>query len=118
MKVFGVSVEFLLAIAISGTIFLLWAASFIDLTRRRDLPIIKKAMWAALVIFTGHVGVLIYFAVRPIRPPYGKGIRHTVDHSSILVSEIERLHAEHSDGNLTDEVYLAAKRDLLGVPAS
>ncbi len=111
------SIEFLLAIAISGTLFLLWAAAFIDLTRRHDLPIIKKALWASLVIFTGHVGVLIYFVLRPIRPPYGKGVRHSVDRSSVLVSELERLHAQHTDGHLTDDAYIDAKRDLLGVPA-
>jgi len=53
--------------------------------------------------------------MRPIPPPYGKGVKHTVARSSNLVKELERLHQDHGRGAMTGDSYLAAKRELLGV---
>ena len=105
----------LLGIAIATTLILLWAAALVDLFQRRDLSLIKKIAWVGVIIVTAHIGVAFYFAMRPIPPPYGKGIRHTVDRSSKLVTELERLHADHARGAMTDGSYLDAKQDLLGV---
>ena len=42
-------------------------------------------------------------------------IQNRVDRTSAIVTQIERLHAEHAAGEIDSEAYLAAKRDLLGV---
>jgi len=105
----------LLGFAIATSLLLLWAATLVDLFRRRDLTVVNKAVWAGVIIFTAHIGVAVYFAMRPIPPPYGKGAKHTVDRSSNLVKELERLHTEHGNGTMTDDAYLAAKQALLGL---
>ncbi len=115
VDVIGLSASALLVFAVGTTLFLLWAASIADVFRRHDLSLVKKAAWVALIILTAHIGVAFYFAMRPIPPPYGKGVKHTIDRSSNLVKELERLHTAHAGGGMTDGAYLAAKRDLLGV---
>ena len=104
-------------IAIAVPLILLWAAVFIDLFRRKDLSVIKKALWATLVIFSVHIGVVLYFIFRPVRPPEGKRLRHREDRSSAIVTEIEQLHKSHDDRAISDDDYLNAKRELLGLAA-
>jgi len=105
----------LLGFATATTLLLLWAASLVDLFRRRDLSVGKKAAWVSVIILTAYIGVAFYFAMRPIPPPYGKGVKHSVARSSNIVEELERLHAEHNSGAMTDDVYLAAKQDIFGL---
>ena len=109
--------EFLVLIAVAVPLILLWAAVFIDLFRRKDLSVIKKALWATLVIFSVHIGVVIYFIFRPVRPPEGKRLRHREDRSSAIVTEIEQLHKSHEVHAISDDDYLKAKRELLGLAA-
>lgn len=111
----GTSTDVLVGFAIATTLILLWAAAFFDLTRRHDLSLVKKGAWAVAIILTAHIGIALYFAMRPIPPPYGKGGKHTVDRSSNLVKDLERLHEERESGVLSDDTYLAAKKELLGV---
>ena len=101
--------------AVFAPLFLLWAAAFISLYRRKDLSIVRKLAWAAIIILTIYVGVALYFIMRPSPPPEGKRYDETVPRTSSIVAEIERLHGEHARGAIDDASYLAAKRDLLGV---
>jgi hypothetical protein len=110
-----ITAEILVVIAIVVPLFLLWVAAFIDLFRRKDLGIGKKLMWGAIVIFTAHVGLLLYFVFRPVPPPSGKRRQDKNDRASGIVTEIERLHEEHEVGNISDASYLTAKRTLLGL---
>jgi hypothetical protein len=110
-----ITAEILLVIAIVVPLFLLWIAAFIDLVRRKDLGIGKKLMWGVIVVFSAHVGVLLYFIFRPIPPPSGKRLLDRNDRASGIVTAIERLHTEHDAGDLSDSAYLTAKRNLLGL---
>ena len=107
--------ELLLVIAITVPLALLWVAVIVDLLRRKDLGVGRKVMWLAIVVFTVHIGVLLYFVFRPIPPPAGKRARDKDEHASAIVSSIEQLHEEHEAGGLPDDAYLSAKRQLLGL---
>ncbi|MEN8238924.1 MAG: hypothetical protein ABFR53_06955 [Actinomycetota bacterium] len=105
----------LLWIALTVPLALLWVAVFVDLFRRKDLRFTRKAMWGAIVVFTIHIGVLVYFILRPIPPPHGKRARDTQDRASAIVESMEQLHTQHAAGDISDDAYLGAKRELLGL---
>jgi hypothetical protein len=109
------AVATLLQIAVVVPLALLWFAVIIDLLKRDDLSVFRKALWAALVIFAAHIGVLLYFVFRPIPEPPGKSLSTTVDRSSMIVTNLERLRTEYRSGNISNDEYLATKRELLGV---
>lgn len=104
-----------LVIAIAVPLFLLWVAVIVDLLRRNDLSIGKKLMWLVIVVFSVHIGVLLYFIFRPIPPPAGKRRHDKDERASAIVDSIESLHAQHDLGDISDEAYLHAKRELLGL---
>jgi hypothetical protein len=110
-----ITAEILVVIAIVVPLFLLWVAAFIDLFRRKDLGIGKKLMWGTIVVFSAHVGLLLYFVFRPVPPPSGKRLQDKHDRAFGIVTEIERLHEEHDTGDISDASYLTAKRTLLGL---
>jgi hypothetical protein len=105
----------LLVIAITVPLVLLWVAVIVDLLRRKDLNIGKKVMWGAIVVVAVHVGVLLYFILRPIPAPSGKRARDKDDRASAIVANIEVLHLQHGAGDISDDAYLDAKRELLGL---
>jgi RsiW-degrading membrane proteinase PrsW (M82 family) len=105
----------LLTIAIVVPLALLWFAVIIDLFKRDDLSVFRKALWATLVILAVHVGVLLYFVFRPVPEPPGKDLAVTADRSSMIVTSLERLRTEHRAGGIDDTEYLETKRELLGV---
>jgi len=105
----------LLVIAIGVPLALLWLAVIVDLLRRKDLSVWRKLMWGAIVVFAIHVGVLLYFIFRPIPPPAGKRERDRDERASAIVESIEHLHVQHDAGEISDDGYLEAKRELLGL---
>jgi len=107
--------DVLLLIAITVPLFLLWVAVIVDLLRRKDLRIGRRLMWLAIVVFGAHIGVLLYFIFRPIPPPSGKREHDKDERASAIVTEIEVLHSQHDDGDISDATYLDAKRGLLGL---
>jgi hypothetical protein len=107
--------DVLLLIAITIPLILLWVAVIVDLLRRKDLSIVKKVMWLAIVVVTVYVGVVLYFIFRPIPPPSGKREHDEVDQASAIVASIEVLHLQHEVGDISDVAYLDAKRELLGL---
>jgi len=108
-------VRFLLGIAIFVPLALLWLAVIIDLLKRNELSVFRKALWATLVILTVHVGVVLYFVFRPVPQPPGKDLAVSADRSSAIVTRLEQLRDEHRNGTISDDHYLATKRELLGV---
>ena len=110
-----IAADVLLVIAMTVPLFLLWVAVIVDLLRRKDLSIGKKLMWLVIVVFTVHIGVLLYFIFRPIPPPSGKRERHKDERASAIVTTIEMLHVQHDAGDISNDAYLDAKRELLGL---
>jgi hypothetical protein len=105
----------LLVIGIMVPLFLLWIVTFVDIARRKDLSLPRKAMWTAVTFFGVYIGIAVYAAMRPVPEVLGKGIRQTVPETSATVSTLETLRAEHAGGSIGDADYLAKKRDLLGL---
>lgn len=105
----------LLFIGITVPLVLLWIVTFVDIARRRDLSILRKAMWAAVTFFGLYVGIAVYAAMRPMPEAFGKGLTGTVPEISATVTTLEMLRAEHADGSINDADYLVKKRDLLGL---
>ncbi len=112
---FDATVAILLRIAVFVPLALLWLAVIVDLFRREDLPKTRKVLWGVLVFLAVHVGVLLYFVLRPVPEPPGKGLAVTADRSSWIVTRLEALRSEYRAGNIADDEYLASKRELLGV---
>ena len=102
-------------IAITVPLGLLYFASYLDLVRRDDLSLRRKLMWAAIVFFLVFIGVVIYFFMRPPRPPEGKRYGETVSRTGAIVSELETAVAAHAAGDVSDEEFLSRKRTLLGL---
>jgi hypothetical protein len=107
--------DVLLVIAITIPLFLLWVAVIVDLLRRKDLSIGKKLMWLVIVVVTVYIGVVLYFIFRPVPPPSGKREHDKDDRASAIVAGIEVLHVQHDAGDISDDAYLNAKRELLGL---
>jgi len=107
--------DVLLLIAVTVPLFLLWVVVIVDLLRRKDLSIWKKLMWLVIVVFTVHIGVVLYFIFRPVPPPSGKRERDRHDRASAIVTGIEVLHVRHNEGDISDDAFLEEKRELLGL---
>ncbi|MGI9584347.1 MAG: PLD nuclease N-terminal domain-containing protein [Acidimicrobiia bacterium] len=115
MSLFDETVNVAIVIAIVVPLLLLWVAAFYDLLRRKDLSVVRKALWTALIVFTAYVGIAIYFIARPIRPPEGKRYGKTAPRARGVVDDIERARTEYASGSIDDETYLTKKRMLLGL---
>jgi hypothetical protein len=105
----------LLWVAFTAPLIALWVAGFWDLAHRKDLTVYRKAVWAALFILTLYIGIAVYFIMRPVRPPAGKGYSHTVPRASGIVTELESLTVARTAGEITDDAFIARKRELLGL---
>jgi len=102
-------------VAITVPLIALWIAGFWDLAHRDDLSVFRKAVWVVILIVTFYIGLAVYFATRPLRPPAGKGTSRTVPRASRIVAELEELAAKQEAGQLTDDAYLSRKRELLSL---
>jgi len=109
------AVTVMLRVAVFVPLALLWFAVIVDLLRRNDLSAFRKALWATVVILTVHVGVVLYFVFRPVPQPPGKDLAASADRSSTIVTRLEELRSVYRAGSITDDEYLASKRELLGV---
>ena len=105
----------LVVIGLTVPLFLMWIVAYVDLARRRDLSVIKKALWAAVMFFGAYIGIAAYFIMRPVAEVVGKGLNLTAPETSAIVDDLESLRTNHSEGSITDADYLARKRDLLGL---
>lgn len=111
------ALQVLLWVAFSAPLIALWIAGFWDLAHRDDFTVYRKAVWAALFILTLYIGIAVYFAMRPVRPPAGKGNSQTVPRASTIVAELETLSAAKQADEIAEDTFLARKRELLGLDA-
>jgi|GEM_PF-1459403 len=102
-------------IAIVVPLFLLFTASFVDLFRRKDLSVIRKVLWVAVILLTAYIGVALYFLLRPPRTPEGKHDSATETRTKGIVDQLQDLKGAHEQGDIDDEAFLEGKRMILGI---
>ncbi len=115
MDPFSTTFNWLFAVGIAIPIALVWLVALFDLFRRSDLTIARKVVWTVVIVAGVFVGTAAYFIVRPARLPTGKGSRNSTKRSSDIVTNLEALRQQHTDGALNDDTYLKQKRELLGL---
>ncbi|MEN8040944.1 MAG: PLDc N-terminal domain-containing protein [Actinomycetota bacterium] len=115
MTIVDDTLERLILVGLVVPLFLLWIVAYVDLARRDDFSLKKKAGWGAAMFFGAYVGIAAYFILRPVRPPAGKDSGATASRSSQVVNDLEALHKARADGDITEDNYLATKRQLLGL---
>jgi Phospholipase_D-nuclease N-terminal len=109
------TLRWLIVVGLVVPLFMLWIVAYVDVARRKDLKVTRKFLWAAAIFFGAYIGIAAYFLMRPIAPVIGKGLEATTPRSSQLVADLESLRQNHANGAVTDDDYLARKRDLLGL---
>ena len=109
------TIRVLMGIGIAASLILIWIVAYVDLARRKDLPIIRKVAWALVMFFGAYIGIAAYFVLRPVPEVMGKGSHDTTPESSEIVNALETLHNEHADESISDADYLDRKRGLLGL---
>lgn len=112
------AVNVLLFLGVTLPLILLEVAAFIDLYRRKELSLVRKLIWVAIVILTAYIGLVIYYAMRPPAVPKGKEHGATDGRTARIVSGLDELRGDHSADRIDDETYLARKRELLGLTAT
>ena len=105
----------LLWVGFTAPLVALWVAGFWDLAHRSDLSVLRKAVWAALFVLTLYIGLALYFATRPVKPPSGKGTSQTVPRASGIVAELESLSDARNANEMSDDTFVERKRELLGL---
>ena len=105
----------ILWIAIFIPLILLFVASFIDLYRRKDLSVVRKLLWVAVIVLTVYIGVALYYLFRPPSTPVGKRSGDTNEHTRSVVDQLEGFRSAHDRGELDDAAFLEAKRGVLGL---
>jgi hypothetical protein len=118
MDIFDDALQAVRWVAFVAPLIILWIAGFWDLTHRDDLSVLRKSVWAAFFILTLYVGLAMYFATRPVRPPAGKGDTRSVPRASRIVADLEALSTAHRADGITEEAFLSQKRELLGLSES
>ena len=109
------TIQILMGIGITASLILLWLVAYVDLARRKDLSVARKALWAFIMFFTAYIGIAAYFILRPVPEVFGKGANATTPESSAVVDDLESLHESHTEGSISDADYLAKKRALMGL---
>ncbi|MGI9528575.1 MAG: PLDc N-terminal domain-containing protein [Acidimicrobiia bacterium] len=105
----------ILWVAIFIPLILLFVASFVDLYRRKDLSVLRKLAWVAVIVLTLYIGVALYYLLRPPRTPVGKRSGETKEGTKSIVDQLEGLRRSHDRGELDDAAFLEAKRGVLGL---
>lgn len=95
----------------------LWlAALFHIVVRRRDLSVLRKATWSGLVILVPYIGVLLYAALRPPRPPTPTG-GEDPSAAGAAIEHLARLVDAHDLGSITDQEFSQRKAAVFGLAA-
>jgi hypothetical protein len=96
-----------------------WAFAVFDIFRRGDLSGWGKAAWFAAVIVLPWLGTFIYLLFRPreVSPEVmrAQAAAREAYEKSLAADQIAKLSALHTQGELTDEEFAAAKAKLLGI---
>ncbi len=89
-------------------------ALFHVVARRPDLRVTRKVMWAAGIVLLPVIGALLYALFRPPGLATGKANQEEGPAGSTMQA-LQQVMASHSAGELDDEGYAAAKRDVFGL---
>ena len=94
-----------------------WVFSVFDIFRRNDLSGWGKAGWFAVVIFLPWLGTFFYLLFRPREVSHEvaraqAAARQAYDRS-LAADQIAKLSALHTQGELSDQEYAAAKAHVL-----
>ena len=110
------TVEAVLGLAIIVPWVVSWAFALYDIfLRRHDLSMIRRLLWAAIVVVLPAIGVAFYVLMRP--PPRAKG-KDGPDPDTAEASVVDRLAGlvqEHDAGAVSDDDFAARKAALLGL---
>lgn len=109
------ALDTLALVALTLPLIALWVAAFWDIARRRDLSVVRKLTWSLIIVLTAYIGIAIYAIARPVPPPPGKVDAATLARASAIVGALEQLVSTHANGEVSDEQFKIAKRDILGL---
>ena len=94
-----------------------WAFSVFDIFHRRDLSGLGKACWFGAVILLPWLGTFLYLLFRPRELPEeeirAQAAARRAYEKSLAADQIAKLAALHSQGELNDQEFAAAKAQLL-----
>jgi hypothetical protein len=101
-------------VLVLAPLLVLWVlAVFHILARRRDLSIAAKGLWMAIVVLVPYVGLLLYYGLRPPRPPQGTGGDENASRAAIR--RLIALADDHAAGRIDDDVFAHEKETVFGL---
>lgn len=90
-----------IAVAIPAFLVVAWA--LFDAITAKRLSVGRKALWVAVIALTAHIGVLLYFLIRPL-PEARRASRHGGStRSATLLDLLERHDRHHLDDFTTQK---------------
>ena len=96
-------------LAIWIPLILLWGFALVDLFHS-DHSGVTKGLWAIAIIFLPVLGVVLYFALRPVHPnQYALTSPHQTGPDQDSADSIARLHDLNHRGLLDDEEFTRYK---------
>jgi hypothetical protein len=104
----------LTALVLIPLVVLWMAALFHIVVRRHDLSVPRKAIWSGLVILVPYLGVLLYAALRPPRPPTPTGGEDPTA-ASTAIEQLAGLVDAHDAGSITDQEFSQRKAAVFGL---
>ncbi len=94
-----------------------WAFSVFDIFRRSDLSGWAKAIWFVVVLVLPWFGTFLYLLFRPREVPQeiarAQAAAREAYEKSLAADQIAKLSALHTQGELSDQEYAAAKAHIL-----
>ena len=94
-----------------------WAFAVFDIFRRNDLSGWAKAIWFVVVLAVPWFGTFLYLLFRPREVPQeiarAQAAAREAYEKSLAADQIATLSALHTQGELSDQEFAAAKSHLL-----
>jgi hypothetical protein len=94
-----------------------WAFAVFDIFRRNDLSGWAKAIWFVVVLAVPWFGTFLYLLFRPREVPQeiarAQAAAREAYEKSLAADQIAKLSALHTQGELSDQEFAAAKSHLL-----
>ena len=94
-----------------------WAFAVFDIFRRNDLSGWAKAIWFVVVLAVPWFGPFLYLLFRPREVPQeiarAQAAAREAYEKSLAADQIAKLSALHTQGELSDQEFAAAKAHLL-----
>jgi len=104
-----------LVVVVVAPLLVLWIVALVHIMLLRpDLSVVWKAIWTAVVILTGYLGVLLYLAFRPPRPATRSGA-HDPAATRVALQRLSELVAGHDFGSIGDEDFAREKAEVFGL---